>query len=68
MPTVAMSSTTRGRLKSRLTTITSTAAPINAPTALQATVDWYLANGEWCDRVRSGAYRDYYQKQYSQRL
>ena len=36
-------------------------------TALQATVDWYLANSEWCDRVRSGAYREYYERQYSER-
>ena len=24
---------------------------------LGQTIDWYLANGEWCARVRSGAYR-----------
>jgi len=36
--------------------------------ALQATVEWYVANMEWCDRVRSGAYRDYYDQQYGQRL
>ena len=33
--------------------------------ALQETVDWYLLNREWCDRVRSGAYRDYYDEQAS---
>ena len=37
-------------------------------TALGETVDWYLANREWCDRVRSGAYRDYYEQQYGSRL
>jgi dTDP-glucose 4,6-dehydratase len=37
-------------------------------TALQATVDWYVANMEWCDRVRSGAYLAYYDTQYGQRL
>ena len=36
--------------------------------ALQDTVAWYLANQTWCDRVRSGAYMDYYEKQYSERL
>ena len=36
--------------------------------ALRETVEWYLANREWCDRVRSGAYRDYYDRQYSERL
>jgi dTDP-glucose 4,6-dehydratase len=37
-------------------------------TALKETVEWYLANDEWCDRVRSGAYMEYYDRQYSQRL
>jgi dTDP-glucose 4,6-dehydratase len=32
--------------------------------ALPMTVDWYRANPEWLQRVRSGAYRDYYAKQY----
>jgi len=31
---------------------------------LRATIDWYLANLEWCEHVRSGAYRDYYAAQY----
>ena len=28
------------------------------------TVDWYLANEKWVAEVTSGAYRDYYQRQY----
>lgn len=28
------------------------------------TIDWYLANQEWVTGVTSGAYREYYQKQY----
>jgi dTDP-glucose 4,6-dehydratase len=35
---------------------------------LAATVDWYLKNGEWVKRVRSGAYREYYQQQYGESL
>lgn len=34
------------------------------PDALAATVDWYRGNAEWWRRVRSGAYRDYYEMQY----
>ncbi|HXK59604.1 MAG TPA: dTDP-glucose 4,6-dehydratase [Acidobacteriota bacterium] len=30
-------------------------------TALRQTVEWYLANPEWVSRVRSGAYKRYYQ-------
>ena len=26
-------------------------------TGLRKTVEWYLANGDWCDRVRDGSYR-----------
>jgi dTDP-glucose 4,6-dehydratase len=32
--------------------------------ALPLTVRWYLDNAEWLERVRSGAYRDYYAAQY----
>ncbi|HVZ89145.1 MAG TPA: dTDP-glucose 4,6-dehydratase [Polyangia bacterium] len=35
---------------------------------LADTVAWYRANGAWSDRVRSGAYRDYYEQQYATRL
>jgi dTDP-glucose 4,6-dehydratase len=31
---------------------------------LEATLKWYLANRDWCEHVRSGEYRDYYEKQY----
>ncbi len=37
------------------------------PDALAATIDWYKSNGDWWQRVRSGAYRDYYSKQYAGR-
>jgi dTDP-glucose 4,6-dehydratase len=35
---------------------------------LAETVAWYRANSVWSDRIRSGAYRDYYEKQYAARL
>jgi dTDP-glucose 4,6-dehydratase len=35
---------------------------------LAATVEWYLQNSEWVERIRSGAYREYYQQQYGERL
>jgi dTDP-glucose 4,6-dehydratase len=35
---------------------------------LAATVAWYRANSAWTERVRSGAYRDYYDRQYAARL
>ena len=28
------------------------------------TIDWYLANAEWLNDVTSGAYREYYERQY----
>uniref|UniRef100_A0A831UGE0 dTDP-glucose 4,6-dehydratase n=1 Tax=Geobacter metallireducens TaxID=28232 RepID=A0A831UGE0_GEOME len=31
------------------------------------TVDWYLANRQWVEEVTSGAYREYYEKQYGAR-
>ncbi|MBJ11169.1 MAG: dTDP-glucose 4,6-dehydratase [Flavobacteriales bacterium] len=32
---------------------------------LSKTVDWYLNNQEWLDRVTSGEYQNYYKEQYS---
>ncbi len=34
-------------------------------TGIRKTVQWYLANGEWVQRVQSGAYREWIQKQYA---
>lgn len=34
---------------------------------LSKTVDWFLTNSEWLENVTSGAYKDYYQKEYSNR-
>jgi dTDP-glucose 4,6-dehydratase len=33
---------------------------------LEQTVQWYLQNRKWVDNIRSGAYLDYYGKQYGQ--
>ncbi|MBK7483487.1 MAG: dTDP-glucose 4,6-dehydratase [Flavobacteriales bacterium] len=32
---------------------------------LERTVEWYLTNAEWLDHVTSGAYRSYYEAQYT---
>ena len=34
---------------------------------LEKTVDWYLENEEWMNRVTSGAYKSYYEEQYTKR-
>jgi len=34
---------------------------------LASTVDWYLENREWWERILSGEYRDYYERQYEGR-
>jgi dTDP-glucose 4,6-dehydratase len=34
---------------------------------LRQTVDWYVANKAWWERVRSGAYQAYYEQQYGSR-
>jgi dTDP-glucose 4,6-dehydratase len=33
-------------------------------TGLDKTIRWYAENAEWVARARSGAYREYYEKQY----
>ncbi len=37
------------------------------PEGLQATIQWYRDNRQWWQRVKSGAYRSYYEKQYGSR-
>ncbi len=34
---------------------------------IRETVDWYRENRPWWDRIKSGAYRDYYDKMYGSR-
>ncbi len=34
---------------------------------IQQTVAWYQANASWWQRIKSGAYREYYERQYGQR-
>jgi dTDP-glucose 4,6-dehydratase len=36
-------------------------------TGLRKTVRWYLDNPDWVERVVSGSYRDWMQKNYSNR-
>jgi dTDP-glucose 4,6-dehydratase len=37
------------------------------PKALEDTIAWYKNNEQWWRRVKSGAYRDYYERQYGKR-
>jgi dTDP-glucose 4,6-dehydratase len=37
-------------------------------TALESTVEWYRTNEEWWRRVKSGAFREYYDSHYSEKL
>ena len=32
---------------------------------IEETIAWYLEHREWCDRVRDGKYREYYERQYA---
>ena len=34
---------------------------------LKKTIDWYMDNEEWVQRVTDGSYKEYYDKQYSER-
>jgi dTDP-glucose 4,6-dehydratase len=35
---------------------------------LKDTIEWYIANTVWVEKIRSGEYRNYYEKQYGNRL
>ncbi|CAM3694121.1 dTDP-glucose 4,6-dehydratase [Cohnella lubricantis] len=40
----------------------------NYESGIVETIRWYLNNREWMERVRSGSYQQYYEKQYGDRL
>lgn len=37
-------------------------------TGIKKTIQWYLDNKDWWTRIQSGAYQEYYAKQYGERL
>ncbi len=37
-------------------------------TGLKQTIDWYLANKDWWERIMNGEYRSYFNKMYGERL
>jgi dTDP-glucose 4,6-dehydratase len=40
---------------------------VNFENGMESTIKWYLENPGWCNNVRSGAYLEYYKKQYEVR-
>jgi dTDP-glucose 4,6-dehydratase len=43
-------------------------AEIGFEAGIESTVDWYRENSWWWEPIRSGEYREYYQRQYGQEL
>ena len=41
---------------------------VDFETGLARTIDWYRSNAAWTERVRSGAYREHYEKNYGGRM
>jgi len=41
---------------------------ISFESGIQETIQWYLSHQEWVERIRSGEYQKYYDKQYGKRL
>jgi dTDP-glucose 4,6-dehydratase len=40
---------------------------VNFEDGIRRTIDWYLANSAWLDHARSGEYRNYYDRHYTNR-
>ena len=51
----------------KITKATGWAPQMQFEEGLAKTVDWYRDNSAWVNRVRSGAYRDYYAQNYANR-
>ena len=52
---------------SKLTRELGWSPSLDFKSGLEKTVDWYLSNQKWLDRVISGDYEKYYDKQYTRR-
>ncbi len=44
------------------------APSVSLTQGLEETVQWYVTNREWWQRVKTGAYQDFYRKNYGERL
>jgi dTDP-glucose 4,6-dehydratase len=51
----------------KLTHVTGWKPAMTFERGLQATIDWYRANQNWVQRVKSGEYRDFYELNYGNR-
>ncbi len=51
----------------RITAELGWAPTVTFAEGLGRTVDWYLANRTWWEKIRSGEYRDYYDRMYGDR-
>jgi dTDP-glucose 4,6-dehydratase len=51
----------------KITRETGWAPQVEFEAGLAATIEWYRQNTEWIERVRSGAYREYYNENYGNR-
>jgi dTDP-glucose 4,6-dehydratase len=40
---------------------------VDFATGIKNTIDWYLNNKPWWERILSGDYQDYYERMYAQR-
>ncbi|MFW5701484.1 MAG: dTDP-glucose 4,6-dehydratase, partial [Bacteroidota bacterium] len=40
---------------------------IDFEAGISQTIEWYINNKDWCDRIRTGEYLEYYSKQYGNR-
>lgn len=43
-------------------------AEVQFPRGIRETVQWYLENRDWWEPLRSGEYREYYERQYGRKL
>lgn len=52
---------------SKLTRTTGWTPKVDFPTGIRQTVQWFLANEAWWRPIRSGEFREYYERMYGQR-
>jgi dTDP-glucose 4,6-dehydratase len=51
----------------KITRETGWTAQVPFEKGLQSTIDWYRSNSDWSERVKSGEYKSYYERNYANR-
>ena len=67
LPASSLQSGVRGLLSSEVPPENGWRPAVPFAEGMRGTIQWYADHRDWWERVKSGEYRDYYERQYGER-